>query len=75
MLIDFNKAKEVTMPGMNHGTGMMTAKMYMDEKGKSSPQGFMQVVLLECTDRIPGTTLITYFPEKVRPSVTGRKKF
>ena len=31
MLIDFNKAKEVTMPGMNHGTGMMTAKMYMDD--------------------------------------------
>ena len=37
MLIDFNKAKEVTMPGMNPGTGMMTAKMYMDEKGKISP--------------------------------------
>ena len=37
MLIDFNKAKEVTMPGMNHGTGMMTAKMYMDEKGKIIP--------------------------------------
>lgn len=37
MLIDFNKAKEVIMPGMNHGTGMMTAKMYMDEKGKIIP--------------------------------------
>lgn len=37
MLIDFNKAKEVTMPGMNHGTGMMTAKMYMDEKGENHP--------------------------------------
>ncbi|WP_337740790.1 hypothetical protein [Allisonella histaminiformans] len=32
MLIDFNKAKEVTMPGMNHGTGMMTAKMYNEWK-------------------------------------------
>lgn len=32
MLIDFNKAKEITVPGMNNGTGMMTAKMYMDEQ-------------------------------------------
>ena len=32
MLIDFNKTKEVTVPGMNNGTGMMTAKMYMDEQ-------------------------------------------
>lgn len=34
MLIDFNKAKEITVPGMNNGTGTMTAKMYMDEQGK-----------------------------------------
>ena len=26
MLIDFNKTKEITVPGMNNGTGMMTAK-------------------------------------------------
>lgn len=31
MLIDFDKTKEITVPGMNNGTGMMTAKMYMDE--------------------------------------------
>ena len=37
MLIDFGKMKEVTLPGMNHGTGTMTAKLYMDEKGKIIP--------------------------------------
>lgn len=37
MLIDFNTMKEVTLPGMNNGTGMMTAKMYMDEQGKIIP--------------------------------------
>lgn len=34
MLIDFNNSKEITFPGMNQGTGTMTAKMFMDEKGK-----------------------------------------
>lgn len=37
MLIDFNNIKEITLPGMNNGTGMMTAKMYMDEGGKIIP--------------------------------------
>ena len=37
MLIDFNKTKEITVPGMNNGTGMMTAKMYVDEQGKVIP--------------------------------------
>lgn len=34
MLIDFNKMEARTAPGMNNGTGMMTAKMHMDEQGK-----------------------------------------
>ena len=34
MLIDFNKTKEITVPGMNNGTGMMTVKMYMDAQDK-----------------------------------------
>ena len=34
MLIDFNAIKEVQIPEMNHGTGLMTAKMYMGEHGK-----------------------------------------
>ena len=37
MLIDFNNVKEITVPGMNNGTGTMTAKMYMDEQGKIIP--------------------------------------
>lgn len=37
MLIDFNTIKEITLPGMNNGTGEMTAKMYMDENGKIIP--------------------------------------
>ncbi|MDU7151487.1 MAG: hypothetical protein E6312_05385 [Peptoniphilus grossensis] len=37
MLIDFNKIKEMTGPGMNNGTGQMTARMYMSEKGKIIP--------------------------------------
>ena len=37
MLLDFNEIKELTIPGMNNGTGMMTVKMYMDEQGKIIP--------------------------------------
>lgn len=34
MLIDFNEMIGVTVPGMNGGTGLMTAKMHMGEQGK-----------------------------------------
>ena len=34
MLIDFNETKEITVPGMNNGTGMITAKMYKDAQDK-----------------------------------------
>lgn len=37
MLIDFNQKQEITVPGMNNGTGTMTAKMYIDEQGKVIP--------------------------------------
>ena len=37
MLIDFNRKEEITIPGMNNGTGTMTAKMYMNEQGKVIP--------------------------------------
>ena len=37
MLIDFNQKEEITIHGMNNGTGTMTAKMYMDEQGKVIP--------------------------------------
>ena len=37
MRIDFNDIKEITIPGMNNGTGMMTAKLFMDTDGKIIP--------------------------------------
>lgn len=37
MLIDFNAIQEITVPGMNHGTGAMTAKLYMGQNGKIIP--------------------------------------
>lgn len=37
MLIDFNSIKEMTLPGMNNGTGEMSARMYMGENGKIIP--------------------------------------
>ena len=37
MLIDFNEIKEITVPGMNGGTGKMTARMYMSDEGKIIP--------------------------------------
>lgn len=37
MLIDFNHIKEVCVPGMNHGTGEMSAKMFVSEEGKIIP--------------------------------------
>lgn len=37
MIIDFNDIQEITMSGMNDGTGMMTVKMYNDEKYRIVP--------------------------------------
>jgi len=37
MLIDFNNVKEMTFPGMNQGTGTMTARLYRSGKGKMIP--------------------------------------
>lgn len=34
MLIHFNEMPECRLPGMNGGTGEMSAKMHMDENGK-----------------------------------------
>ena len=46
MLIDFSQIKEVKIPGMNDGTGEMSARMYMDEQGKSFQQQYIPEVLL-----------------------------
>ena len=37
VLLNFNEVKEITMPGMNDGTGTMSAKLYMDEQDKIIP--------------------------------------
>ena len=37
MIIDFNAIKEVTIPGMNDGTGEMTVRMYNDERYRVVP--------------------------------------
>ena len=37
MIINFNDIEEMTIPGMNGGTGTMTAKMYRADHGKIIP--------------------------------------
>ena len=37
MLIDFNMIDELTIPGMNGGTGTMTAKIYNDDSYRIIP--------------------------------------
>ena len=37
MLVDFHALPEITLPGMNNGTGTMTAKMYVGAQGKIIP--------------------------------------
>lgn len=37
MLIDFNNIKEMTVSGMNNGTGEMSARMHIDEERKIIP--------------------------------------
>lgn len=37
MLIDFNQVEELTCPGMNGGTGTMSARMFVGERGKIIP--------------------------------------
>lgn len=37
MLINFNEIEEITVPGMNGGTGEMSARMYMGANGKIIP--------------------------------------
>lgn len=55
MLIDFNEMNEMTIPGMNNGTGTMTAKMFMHDEGKIIPTKILRAVRLEYINR----TLVT----------------
>lgn len=76
MLIDFNKIKEITIPGMNNGTGAMTAKMFMDEQGKVipcsiHPGGSIGLHKHETSDDINSI----YCREAERLSATVQRKF
>lgn len=74
MLIDFNKAKEITVPGMNNGTGTMTAKMYMDErKVKLFLVLFIKAVPLDYTSMKPVTTSTTSYRVPVKQFVTVKR--
>lgn len=37
MLIDFHEIEEMTIPGMNGGTGTMTVRMHAHDKGRIIP--------------------------------------
>lgn len=37
MLIDFNEIQQMTIPGMNNGTGKMTCRMFNDDKYRIVP--------------------------------------
>ena len=74
MLIDFNEIKEMTVPGMNGGTGEMTARMYMSDAGKIIPcrihaGGSIGMHRHETSDDI-----ITSFPEAGRPYAMDKRR-
>ena len=76
MLIDFSQKEEITLPGMNNGTGTMTAKMYMDAQGKVIPcsihaGGSIGLHKHETSDDIK----IMYCPVTEKLFATVRKKF
>lgn len=41
MKIDFNEIEKMFLPGMNNGTGMMSAQMYDDEKYRIIPTSIL----------------------------------
>lgn len=74
MLIDFNEIKEMTVPGINGGTGEMTARMYMSDAGKIIPcrihaGGSIGMHRHETSDDI-----ITSFPEAGRPYAMEKRR-
>ena len=75
MLINFNKTKESTVPGMNNGTGMMTAKMYMDEQGKIIPCAIHKGGSIAYTSMKQVMILTISYQVMGKQPVTGRKKF
>lgn len=74
MKIDFNTIDEITVPGMNHGTGTMTAKMYMGEVGKIIPCRILREARLECTSIRPAMILTMCCQARVLLSAMEKRK-
>lgn len=53
MLIDFNAMQEITVPGMNNGTGTIIAKMYMNKQVKIIPCSIYAAILSVCISTKP----------------------
>lgn len=75
MLLNFNEIKEATVPGMNHGTGTMTAKMYMDEQGKIIPCSIHTGSSIGLHKHETSDEINYVLSGSERQFVTGRKKF
>lgn len=74
MLIDFNQKQEITVPGMNNGTGTMTAKMYIDEQGKVIPCSIHPGGSIGCIRMKPAMTSIMCCLAMEKPFVMEKKK-
>ena len=71
MIIDFNDIQEITMSGMNDGTGMMTVKMYNDEKYRIVPTVLHKGGSIGLHAQTSATILTIFCREQVKPSATA----
>jgi len=62
MLIDFNELVEHRCPGINNGTGMMSAKMYIYNGGRQFLALFMRVAQLVFISTKQAMIITTFFP-------------
>ena len=75
MLINFNKIEEMTIPGMNGGTGTMAARMFVSDKGKIIPPRFTRAVRLACMNSGRATISIMSSRGAARRFATVWRKF
>ena len=75
MLIDFNNIQERRVPGMNGGTGEMSARMYAGQEGKIIPCRIHPGGSIG-THRHPTSDDMNYIlSDRAKLSVTVKKKF
>ena len=74
MRIDFNEIKEMTVPGMNGGTGEMTARMYMSDAGKIIPCRIHAGDSIGMHRHETSDDIITSFPEAGRPYAMEKRR-